>query len=69
MANLWPEAAKPRPGYHEKDRVENFLHKQVCDGKMSLEEAQKQIATNWLDVYKRLPKTTRRSHISKRKLR
>jgi hypothetical protein len=59
IANLWPEAAKPRPGYHEKDKVENYLHKQVCDGKMSLEEAQRQIATNWLEVYERMPKTTR----------
>jgi hypothetical protein len=25
-ANLFPEAAKPRPGSHEKDRLENRLH-------------------------------------------
>ncbi|MGE5444167.1 MAG: HNH endonuclease [Ignavibacteriales bacterium] len=60
ISNLWPEAANPRPGYHEKDKVENYLHKEVCAGRISLEEAQKQIATNWLEVYKRLPKATRR---------
>jgi hypothetical protein len=51
IANLWPEAADPRPGFHEKDLVENYLHKQVCDGAVSLEDAQKEIATNWLQIY------------------
>ncbi len=57
IANLWPEAAEPRPGYHEKDRVENYLHQQVCSGAISLQEAQREIATNWLDVYNSMPKT------------
>jgi hypothetical protein len=30
IANLWPQAAAPPPGFHEKDRVENYLHDQVC---------------------------------------
>jgi hypothetical protein len=51
IANLWPEAASPRPGFHEKDQVENYLHNQVCSGAMSLKDAQIKIATNWLDVY------------------
>ena len=55
VANLWPEAAEPRPGFHEKDSVENYLHDQVCSGAMSLQDAQRQIATNWLDGYNRLP--------------
>jgi len=54
IANLWPEAAEPRPGFHEKDQVENYLHDQVCGGAMSLLEAQRAIASNWLDVYQRL---------------
>lgn len=57
IANLWPEAAEPRPGYHEKDRVENYLHQQVCSGAMSLQEAQVQIATNWLAAYNSMPKS------------
>jgi hypothetical protein len=56
IANLWPEAAEPRPGFHEKDVVENYLHDQVCAGAMSLLEAQRAIATNWLDVYQHLPR-------------
>lgn len=53
LSNLWPEPAEPRPGFHEKDKVENYLHSQVCSGAMSLEEAQKEISTNWLEVYQR----------------
>ena len=49
IANLWPEAAAPRPGFHEKDQVENYLRAQVCAGTMGLAQAQRAIATNWLD--------------------
>jgi len=55
IANLWPEAASPKPGFHEKDKVENYLHDQLCSGAMPLSEAQKEIATNWLAVYNRMP--------------
>jgi hypothetical protein len=56
ISNLWPQAASPKPGYHEKDRVENYLHDQVCSGAISLKQAQIDIATNWLNVYKAMPK-------------
>jgi hypothetical protein len=51
IKNLFPEAAEPRPGFHEKDLVENYLHKQVCDGHMTLEDAQNAIRTDWYKVY------------------
>jgi hypothetical protein len=54
IANLWPEAAEPRPGFHEKDQVENHLHDQVCAGRMNLLDAQRAIATDWLQVYRRI---------------
>ncbi len=57
IANLWPEAASPKPGFHEKDKVENYLHDQVCSGAISLHDAQIQIATNWLTVYNRMPQS------------
>ena len=57
IANLWPEAAESRPGYHEKDRVENYLYQQMCSGALSIQEAQREIATNWLDVYDKMPKS------------
>ena len=50
-SNLWPEAASPKPGFHEKDQVENYLHDRVCANGMSLAEAQREIATDWYAVY------------------
>lgn len=47
LKNLWPEAAAPKPGFHEKDGVEDFLHDQVCSGEMPLKQAQTAIASNW----------------------
>jgi 5-methylcytosine-specific restriction endonuclease McrA len=44
IANLWPEAA---PGFHEKDKVEEKLHARVCTRRMTLEDAQRAIATDW----------------------
>ena len=54
ISNLWPEAASPTPGFHEKDKVENYLHDQVCNGSISLRQAQTEIATNWLTVYNQM---------------
>jgi hypothetical protein len=42
--NLWPEpykASVPDGGARDKDRVEKYLNKQVCQGHMPLAEAQK----------------------------
>jgi hypothetical protein len=55
ISNLWPEPATPKPGFHEKDRVENYLHDQICKGNLSLRQAQIEIATNWLAVYQSMP--------------
>lgn len=54
IANLWPEAATPTPGFHEKDRVENYLHEQVCAEQVTLRRAEHEIATNWLAVYRQI---------------
>lgn len=51
--NLWPQPAKPVPGFHEKDELENYLHKQVCSGNMALIDAQAEIRTNWYEAYKK----------------
>lgn len=55
IANLWPEPAEPRPGFHEKDKVENYMHDQVCSGAISLEQAQVKIASAWLTIYNSMP--------------
>ena len=51
IANLWPEAASPVPGFHTKDQLENVMHGLVCDGKLPLHEAQIEMSTNWLAAY------------------
>lgn len=51
-ANLFPEAATPRPGSHEKDRLENRLHAEVCDGRITLRRAQNLIAESWVSAYR-----------------
>lgn len=51
ISNLWPEAAQPVPGFHEKDKVENYLHAEVCAGRISLQEAQFKIANSWKEFY------------------
>jgi hypothetical protein len=52
--NLWPEAHNPRPGSYQKDVVENYLHREVCAGRMSLRTAQRREATDWVAVYRTL---------------
>ena len=50
-ANLWPEPYNINYGAKVKDKVENYLHAQVCSGAITLAEAQKEDATNWENVY------------------
>ena len=44
-ANLWPESP-PTP--NPKDKVENALHRAVCEGRVTLAAAQQAIARDWL---------------------
>ena len=53
-SNLFPEAASPSPGFHEKDLVENYLNEEVCAGRVALSVAQVRIADDWLSVYDNL---------------
>ena len=54
IANLFPEAALPAPGFHEKDIVEVYLQQEVCAGRVALSAAQRQIASDWLAIYNNL---------------
>ncbi len=57
-ANLFSEASQPTPGFKEKDIVENYLHQEVCAGRVALAVAQEKIAEDWLAIYNNLdPKT------------
>jgi hypothetical protein len=51
MANLWPELNAVANGAFVKDKLENYLHRQVCAGKISLQQAQYEISTNWVRYY------------------
>ena len=49
-ANLWPEPWGGPNNAHQKDAIENFLHRQVCAGVIALSDAQREIATAWSSV-------------------
>ena len=52
--NLWPEpysVSIADGGAKYKDKVEDYLHREVCSGAMPLAEAQQRIATDWYRVY------------------
>jgi hypothetical protein len=51
VTNLWPQPYHPGPGAHEKDQVENWLHREVCAGRMTLDQAQRAINDDWYAVY------------------
>ena len=52
--NLWPEPyASTSWNAHVKDELENHLHEMVCQGKLPLATAQREIATDWIAAYKR----------------
>lgn len=51
VKNLWPEPWHGNSTASMKDGLENYLHKQVCSGKMDLKTAQNEIATNWIKYW------------------
>ena len=56
--NLWPESYNTTPvTARDKDKVENYLHSQVCNGSMTLQQAQYQIVNDWYSVYPKIKNT------------
>ena len=53
ILNLWPQTYALPYGAHQKDNLENYLHRQVCSGKMSLADAQHDIAMDWIAAYQK----------------
>jgi hypothetical protein len=53
MKNLWPQPDALRPGWAEKDQLENELHAEVCAGKMPLADAQHCIVSNWVECWEK----------------
>lgn len=57
--NLWPQPLNGPWPMSLKDRLENHLHKLLCERKISIEEAQDSLKTDWVAAYKKylgLPK-------------
>lgn len=48
--NLWPQ---PIAEARQKDRLENALHRDVCAGKITLAEAQREISIDWRAAYQK----------------
>jgi hypothetical protein len=52
LTNLWME---PLDDARKKDRVENYLRREVCQNRIRLEQAQKQIIDDWVAVTRHGP--------------
>jgi hypothetical protein len=54
IRNLWPHSyAATVWNAKVKDALESLLRQKVCDGKMDLATAQREIAGNWIGAYKK----------------
>jgi hypothetical protein len=54
IENLWPQSYDGSPwNAHVKDRLENTLHKLVCAGTITLDEAQTEIRGDWTAAYRK----------------
>jgi hypothetical protein len=53
IANLFPEAAAPVPGFHQKDELENDVHDEAC-AHGGLRALQRAIASDWVQLDRRL---------------
>jgi hypothetical protein len=51
LENLWPQPAKGEWNATQKDALEQKLHAMVCDGSITLKQAQTAIKKNWVAAY------------------
>jgi hypothetical protein len=59
IRNVWPQPYTDAVwNSHVKDALEDRLHELVCSGRISLATAQHDIATNWVQAYKKYFKTS-----------
>ncbi len=54
IENLWPQSYTATWNAHQKDKLENELHRLVVSGNMSLTDAQQEIASDWISLYKKV---------------
>lgn len=53
ITNLWPQPYAGPMGAHQKDKLEDWLHREVCAGRMTLHAAQTAIRSDWTKAYAR----------------
>jgi hypothetical protein len=53
--NLWPQPRTSADGWNAnlKDELEAILGRLVCSGRLPLADAQRAIAANWIEAYRR----------------
>ena len=52
--NLWPESRDTKPWNADvKDRLENYLHVEICAGRINIADAQNAIAADWIAAYRK----------------
>jgi len=60
IRNLWPQPyASGEWNAHVKDALEDHLRDLVCTDQIDLEVAQRDLASNWINAYRKYFKTTR----------
>ena len=63
--NLWPEPRISEWNAKKKDRLEYVMYRMVCDGEISLADAQHEMATDWIDAWKRYVPSHRKYRFKK----
>jgi hypothetical protein len=53
IENLWPQPTRGEWSATQKDALEQKLHEMVCDGSLTLKDAQNAIRKNWVQAYQR----------------
>lgn len=74
IGNLWPQPANklvtgststPPPGFEEKDKVETLAHRDICSGNVDMTAEQRQLATDWTQLYHKAGAATLKSLVPK----
>jgi hypothetical protein len=60
--NLWPEPRNSEWSAAKKDDLEFTLYRMVCKNEISLKDAQAEIASNWIEAWKRYVHVGRKGH-------
>ena len=53
LKNLWPQPLFGEWGWQRKNKLEHRLRKLVCSGRLTLKEAQREIAADWISAYRK----------------